>query len=170
MAASAKPIACYDIVLPAPFGAIAVGMHGSFVAEVQLWPGSQGRRAARSTAARGVEALLRAYLHDPRTPFCVPLQLLGTPFQRRVWAALRHIAPGSVMTYGGLARRLGSSARAVGGACRRNPVAIMVPCHRVVSANGLGGFSGSTSGEWPAIKRWLLNHEGVGDLGVGSDR
>lgn len=170
MAGSTKRIDCYDIVVPAPFGAIAVAMRGSLVGEVRLLPGTQERRAARSTTACDVEALLRAYLNDPRTSLCVPLQLVGTPFQRRVWAALRHIPPGSVMTYGGLARRLGSSARAVGGACRRNPIAIVLPCHRVVSANGVGGFSGSTSGEWPAIKRWLLNHEGVGDLGVGSDR
>jgi methylated-DNA-[protein]-cysteine S-methyltransferase len=63
------------------------------------------------------------------------------------------------MTYGELAQRLKSSARAVGNACRRNPIAIVVPCHRVVAASGDGGFMGKRTGHALAIKRWLLAHE-----------
>lgn len=101
------------------------------------------------------------YFQDPRFRFRLPLATPGTPFQRRVWAALRAIPAGETRTYGELAAELGSSARAVGGACRANPVPIVVPCHRVVAVDGLGGFSGATAGPRLAAKRWLLAHEGA---------
>jgi methylated-DNA-[protein]-cysteine S-methyltransferase len=86
--------------------------------------------------------------------------MAGTPFQRRVWHALRRIPSGCTRSYGELARELGSSARAVGGACRRNPIPIVVPCHRVIAAGGgAGGFMGQRSGDALAIKTWLLDHE-----------
>lgn len=79
---------------------------------------------------------------------------------RRVWTALSEIPPGHIETYGSLARRLGSGPRAVAAACRANVFAIVVPCHRVVSASGLGGYCGQTDGHLLEIKRWLLRHEG----------
>jgi methylated-DNA-[protein]-cysteine S-methyltransferase len=85
----------------------------------------------------------------------------GTPFQRRVWQRLSAIPAGETLTYGALARELGTSARAVGGACRTNPIPLVIPCHRVVATNGLGGYSGERGGDWLAKKRWLLAHEGV---------
>jgi methylated-DNA-[protein]-cysteine S-methyltransferase len=84
----------------------------------------------------------------------------GTPFQQRVWRALRSIPSGQVRRYGELAAELGSSARAVANACRANPLPLLVPCHRVVSATGAGGYLGKTSGSPLAIKLWLLQHEG----------
>ncbi len=94
------------------------------------------------------------------------MQAQGTPFQRRVWRALQDIPPGQTRSYGELAARLGSGARAVGNACRRNPVPLIVPCHRVVGAHGPGGFSGQTGGAALQRKLWLLAHEGImpGDL------
>jgi methylated-DNA-[protein]-cysteine S-methyltransferase len=71
------------------------------------------------------------------------------------------IPPGEVRTYGALARKLRSSARAVGNACRANPVPMVVPCHRVVGATGLGGYMGAFTGDPLAIKEWLLRHEGA---------
>lgn len=106
-------------------------------------------------------AQIQAYFRNPKVSFQQNLQLTGTPFQRRVWLALQQIPVGSTMTYGQLARRLNSGARAVANACRRNPVPLLVPCHRVVGASGLGGFMGEISGEKLDIKRWLLRHEGV---------
>ena len=93
--------------------------------------------------------------------FDLPLALAGTPFQRRVWQALRSIPPGETRRYGQLAARLGSSPRAVGNACRANPVPIVVPCHRVVAAAGPGGYAGAVDGPLFDIKRRLLAHEGV---------
>jgi O-6-methylguanine DNA methyltransferase len=88
-----------------------------------------------------------------------PLDLHGSDFQKQVWAVLLTIAPGSTLSYGEVARRLGSphATRAVGGACGANPVPVLVPCHRVLAANRkIGGFSGGL--EW---KRKLLAVEGA---------
>lgn len=104
---------------------------------------------------------LDAYFEDGSRSFDLKLKTGGTDFQRRVWNALREIPPGRTLTYGDLAKRIGTSARAVGGACRANPCPIVVPCHRVVATNGLGGFAGDTSGKKLDVKRWLLRHEGV---------
>jgi methylated-DNA-[protein]-cysteine S-methyltransferase len=88
-----------------------------------------------------------------------PLAPEGTPFQRRVWKELQRIPPGARLTYGELAERLKTAPRTVGGACRANPIPLLIPCHRVVAANGDGGFAGHTRGHWLEIKRWLLEHE-----------
>lgn len=110
---------------------------------------------ARAHLAAAAEAL-DAYFagREPKVP---PLDLRGSPFQLAVWNALCAIPWGEVRTYGEIARLLGraGSARAVGGANHENPVAILVPCHRVVQASGrLGGYGAGLD-----VKRWLLAHE-----------
>ncbi|MDX1252513.1 MAG: methylated-DNA--[protein]-cysteine S-methyltransferase [Gammaproteobacteria bacterium] len=116
-------------------------------------------RAATDSIAAEVVRQVQRYFADPSHVFSLPLALPGTPFQQRVWQALCAIPPGQPRRYGELARQLGSGARAVGGACRANPVPIIVPCHRVVGAQGLGGYLGATAEEGLLIKRWLLEHE-----------
>ncbi len=100
------------------------------------------------------ERQLTAYFRGERTSFELPLAPTGTPFQEAVWGALRTIPPGETLSYGALAARIDrpGAARAVGSACGRNPLPIVVPCHRVVGSNGhLGGFGGGL--DW---KRYLL--------------
>lgn len=100
---------------------------------------------------------LDAYFAGELTDFDFPLELRGSPFQQRVWEALRGIPYGSTVSYGTLAERLGNpkACRAVGLANGRNPVSIVVPCHRVVGADGtLTGYGGGLD-----RKRWLLAHE-----------
>lgn len=113
----------------------------------------------RTPLARRVCAELRAYFRNPRAAFTVPVAGGGSVFQNAVWKSMRRIPSGTVRSYGELARQLKTAPRAVGGACRANPVPIVVPCHRVVSATGLGGFMGATGGRAMQIKRWLLAHE-----------
>lgn len=91
----------------------------------------------------------------------IPYLLNGTPFQKSVWKELTKIPLGKTLSYGELAKKIKSSPRAVGNACRKNPLAIIIPCHRVVSAKGIGGYAGKTEGNNVTIKRWLLRHEGV---------
>lgn len=110
-------------------------------------------------------AHLQAYFDRTDLALDLPVQLRGTPFQQRVWQSLRRIPAGQVRTYGELAAELGSHARAVGMACRRNHLPLVVPCHRVVASNGPGGYDGATGGELLAIKRQLLQHEGGWRLG-----
>ncbi|MCW8887788.1 MAG: methylated-DNA--[protein]-cysteine S-methyltransferase [Gammaproteobacteria bacterium] len=89
----------------------------------------------------------------------LPLKLAGTDYQQKVWTALRQIPTGESQSYGALSNRLKSSPRAVASACRANPTVLVVPCHRVISKSGIGGFMGVTEGEPIDIKRWLLEHE-----------
>jgi methylated-DNA-[protein]-cysteine S-methyltransferase len=107
---------------------------------------------------QGFTSRARAYFAGELDALCdVPVDGGGSPFQQRVWDALRQIAPGETATYSALAARLGlaHAARAVGHANARNPVAIAVPCHRVVGADGtLTGYAGGLE-----RKRWLLAHE-----------
>jgi methylated-DNA-[protein]-cysteine S-methyltransferase len=107
--------------------------------------------------ARAVRAQIEEYFAGARREFDLPLKPAGTPCQLRVWEALRAIPFGGTRNYGGLARALRSSARAVGRANGANPIALIVPCHRVIGADGsLTGFAFGTE-----IKRRLLAHEGV---------
>ncbi len=109
---------------------------------------------------------LKQYFLNPRFKFSLPCQLdQATRFQQQVWQTLIQIPPGEVKTYGALAKELGSSARAVGNACRQNCFPLVIPCHRVVSASGIGGYAGDTLQhqkgeiEFMQIKQWLLAHE-----------
>ncbi len=116
-------------------------------------------RTPVNTAAKKVVRQLERYFSDPYCGFDLPVEFNGTPFQIKVWHALLQVTPGSVLTYGQLASRLGTGARAVGNACRRNPIPIVVPCHRVIAASGIGGYSGVTRGGEVQIKKQLLQHE-----------
>ena len=113
----------------------------------------------KSPLAERAARQLEAYREDPDTQFDLPLLIEGTAFQRRLWEALCAIPRGKTLTYGELAQRLGAEPRAVGQACGDNRLPIVIPCHRVVAANGIGGFAHSTGGYLVEAKRWLLAHE-----------
>ena len=110
---------------------------------------------------QNTSSLLNQYFKSATSFLSLPLAPQGTDFQRSVWHALTEIPLGETRTYGDIAKKLNSSPRAVGNACRKNPIQIIIPCHRVISAKGLGGYAGKTEGQQLNIKRWLLNHEGV---------
>ncbi len=111
-------------------------------------------------AAQTTVRLLQDYFQQRDIPGAAIEVGSGTPFQQRVWRELIRIPPGNTRSYGELAKSLRSSPRAVAGACRRNPLPLLVPCHRVVAKDGPGGFMGRTDGSALAIKQWLLQHEG----------
>lgn len=111
-------------------------------------------------AIHQLDRWLDRWLNDPTVPLWPRVTLQGTPFQQRVWKALRTIPCGETRTYGALAKQLATSPRAVGAACGANPCPIVIPCHRVVGKNGtLIGFSGGHSGAWLDLKAWLLERE-----------
>ena len=149
------------IYVASPIGALEIDGTADYVTRVHLCDEEHAPTppAADVPAALRLAAEeLRAYFAGDLRAFSVPLRLAGTDFQRRVWAALRAIPFGQVRTYGEIAAVIGrpGAARAVGMANARNPVAVIVPCHRVIAAGGrLGGYS---AGLWR--KRWLLRHEG----------
>jgi methylated-DNA-[protein]-cysteine S-methyltransferase len=101
-----------------------------------------------------------AYLQRPHQAFSLPAQLAGSAFQNKVWLAIYGIPLGQTRTYSELATQLQSGPRAVANACGANRLPLLIPCHRVVAKNGLGGFMrGDKNGL--SIKRWLLAHEGL---------
>lgn len=128
-------------------------------------PPAGGRAASSGRNSSEISPLLveaarqiNEYFTRRRRNFELPLAPAGSPFHQSVWRLMREIPYGSTVTYGELARRLGCAAQPVGGACGANPIAILIPCHRVVAADGLGGFSGGVGVE---SKRFLLHHEGA---------
>lgn len=151
----------FALVLDSPIGAVGVRVVAGRLTHIELLYNMAApplHRTSDPTALRA-RAQLRRYFADPGAGFSLPLGGCGTAFQRRVWKALQAIPAGETVTYGELAGRLGSSARAVGGACRSNPLPIVVPCHRVVARTGVGGFAGDQGGPKVEAKRWLLSHE-----------
>ncbi len=126
--------------------------------DVAGWLEDDGSGPAGIVLARTRDQL-NEYFARARTTLDLPLDPAGSTFERRVWDALRAIPYGSTVSYGELARRLGDprATRAVGAANGKNPIPIIVPCHRVVGARGeLTGFGGGLD-----RKRWLLEHEGA---------
>lgn len=99
---------------------------------------------------------LDAYFARRLTVFDLPLLPAGSEFDKRVWQAMRQIPHGQTRSYGELAMEIGSAPRAIGGACGRNPIPIVIPCHRILARNGLGGYSG---GAGLPTKQWLLELE-----------
>jgi methylated-DNA-[protein]-cysteine S-methyltransferase len=107
----------------------------------ERWSESHVKEKPTPMVACALRLLARYFAGEP-VVFDLPLAPAGTPFQHRVWTAMRAIPHGETVTYGEFARSLGSTPRAVGGACGANPIPIVIPCHRVVAANGPGGYSG----------------------------
>lgn len=149
----------YDLVMESPIGRLGARLQDGAVTALEYTAAGAGLKRGETPAARRLEHELAAWFRDPRAGFSFDVTLSGTAFQLKVWEALQSIACGETRTYGELARELGSGARAVGNACRRNPVPIIVPCHRVVSAAGIGGYAGATGGAVLDRKRWLIVHE-----------
>ena len=154
----------FQACLRAPFATLGITATDTHVTGIRyLAPSVAARAPRRNTIAYLACVQIQSYLDDPRFEFDLPLKLAGTRHRLAVWEAMQRIRAGKTRTYGELALELGSSARAVGGACGANPIPLVVPCHRVIAAGGaLGGFMGARSeGFELGIKRWLLDHEGA---------
>lgn len=162
----------YDLLPESPVGPVLVALDDGRLVAVAFGPTTEagllekcsGRRdgvrftRAPRAAAPAIEAL-RAYFAGQLTVFELPLDTsAGTPFQQAVWRATARVPYGRCATYGQIAEAIGrpGSARAVGGAMGRNPTPIVVPCHRIVAAGGIGGFTGGLR-----YKRALMAVEGM---------
>ena len=152
----------FNAVIDAPFGKVGIRLEGDAVREIVYLPESSRNVEADTPLARQAVEQIEQYFARAATKFELPLADVGTVFQRRVWQAISEIPAGVVLTYGQLAKQLGSAPRAVGQACGSNYFPIVVPCHRVVSSSGIGGFA-HTGGDgfFRNVKRWLLAHEGI---------
>jgi methylated-DNA-[protein]-cysteine S-methyltransferase len=149
----------FDVIIEFPRMKVAVATREERVVEIRYLPLSSSSIPPQTSLAERAARQLERYRDDPDTRFDLPLLIEGTAFQRRLWAALCEIPRGKTLTYGALAHRLDAEARAVGQACGDNRLPIVIPCHRVVAANGIGGFAHATGGYLLEAKRWLLMHE-----------
>ena len=165
MSDSARQIVCYS-TYSSPIGELMLTSDGKALTGLTMCE-RRGRPAIgpkphwhRDDAVfQEIREQLKAYFEGELRDFALPLAMAGTPFQQQVWAGLRAIPFGETVSYAELAGRIGrpGASRAVGSANRRNPIAIVVPCHRVIAADGtLGGFGGGLD-----RKEWLLEHEGA---------
>lgn len=148
----------FDVMIIAPFGAVGVKTQSDYVVGIQLFPTRQKTREVMSAYAQNVSHQIAQYFMQADTRFDILYATSGTPFQKRVWEAISAIPVGGVLTYTELAEKVGSGPRAVANACGANQLPLIIPCHRVVAKNGLGGFMQRVEGGL-TIKKWLLAHE-----------
>lgn len=155
------------IATPLPLPRLGILCEHGHITNVRFLPATTALQpvAANNPDAELINRLLDMladYFRQADTRFNLPTAAAGTPFQRRVWQAISSIPCGETRSYGQLARELETSPRAVGGACRANPIPLLVPCHRVIAADGgNGGFMGRAPGQGmsASVKAWLLRHE-----------
>jgi methylated-DNA-[protein]-cysteine S-methyltransferase len=160
-----RDVSYFSGVVTAPFGDVTVVASHLGVRYVMFYDDAHPKPLSnidihvdpRHPVVKSTLDQLREYFNGARTAFDVPLDLHGTEFQVATWKSLAEIPYGKTMSYGEQAASIGrpKAVRAVGGANGRNPVAIVLPCHRVIGANGsLTGFGGGIT-----VKQWLLQHE-----------
>ena len=154
----------FNAVIAAPFGALGIRSTPRALREIVYLPASFDLQTPTDPLTAEAARQLTLYMRQPDFPFDLPLEPVGTAFQQKVWRVIASIPRGAVLTYGDVARRIGSAPRAVGQACGANWFPLVIPCHRVTAAGGLGGFANhdDASGFHLGVKRWLLGHEGVG--------
>jgi len=150
----------YDLIEWSPVNIMLTVCHGELISVSFLRDSEDPPREMPRDpeAVAFASSQVKEYLNGTRKSFELPLTLHGSPFQVRVWSHLQNMPYGELQTYGEVARNMGrfGASRAVGGAVRRNHLPIVVPCHRIVAHNGIGGFTGGLD-----IKQALLKIEGV---------
>jgi methylated-DNA-[protein]-cysteine S-methyltransferase len=161
----------HRLLLSSPVGPLLVEHDGETVHSILYWPQGDHPPAGTRVEPSRDDALgwrvaqqLREYFAGTRRDFDLPLAPRGTDFRLKVWEALREIPFGETRSYRDIAARVGAprGMQAIGQANRHNPIPIVIPCHRVVAVDGIGGYSGDgPTGKKVDTKRWLLRHEGV---------
>ena len=148
--------------LEAPFAVIGVRTIGERLVRLEYLPRGAAPLKPQTPFAKEVCRQLKAYLKQPNFDFDLAFDYDGTDFQVRAWKAIRSIPVGAVCSYLQVAKVIGSAPRPVGTACGANNIPILIPCHRVVGSQGIGGFMSARRGAAIDVKRWLLHHENPG--------
>ena len=151
----------FDARLPTPFAVVGIRTRGEMLTGIEYLPQGVALLAPTNRLAAKACRQIERYVDDPDFPFDLPYEFVGTDFQCRVWRVICSIPRGRTLTYLDIARRLESAPRPVGRACGANRLPLVIPCHRVVSSHGVGGFMNARGGAPLEIKKWLLCHEGA---------
>ncbi|NOR43043.1 MAG: methylated-DNA--[protein]-cysteine S-methyltransferase [Gammaproteobacteria bacterium] len=152
----------YDAIFTTEIATIGIQLEGAQLIKLDYLTRRKSKKPT-SKQAQNIRDKIEKYL-DAKSKvkdLKIDVKLNVTPFQRKVLKQLALIPYGKTKTYGEIAKKLKTAPRAVGNACRNNPVPIIIPCHRVISANGMGGYSGATDGVMMDVKSQLLKLEGV---------
>lgn len=151
----------YTAIINSPIGALGILINDNKLTRINFLSSNFKTHNDKSNKLlQEVIQQLNQYFKNSHYSFDLPLQINGTDFQKKVWRAMQKIPLGKAKTYGNVAKEINSGPRAVGAACRTNPIPIIIPCHRIVAANNLGGFNGKSTGFTIEMKKWLLTHEG----------
>lgn len=153
----------FSAIVSAPFGYIGIRTEDQCISEIVYLPQRFAEKSAVNAVAERAATQITSYLHQADFQFDLPLKKIGSVFQQKVWNAIASVPRGQVRTYGQIAKHIQSAPRAVGQACGANWFPLVIPCHRVTAAGGIGGFAGhdDVHGFHLGVKRWLLAHEGV---------
>jgi methylated-DNA-[protein]-cysteine S-methyltransferase len=147
--------------LATPFAVLGIRTVGEVLTNIEYLPRGVATLAPLNKLAERVCKQIERYVDDPQYRFNLPFEYRGTDFQCRVWREIVKIYLGKTNTYKDFAQRLRSAPRPVGGACGKNRLPLLIPCHRVLASNGIGGFMHARVGDPITIKKWLLAHEGI---------
>lgn len=160
----------YYAVFDSPLGQMFIASTEKGVCRIELnsenagdfftYIGSMGRYVESVDKNSKYISQLELYFSGALKKFDMDMDIYGTDYQKKVWKELIKIPYGEVRTYGDISRTIGSCPRAVGQANRKNPLPIVIPCHRVVSSSGIGGYGGEVEGRGIDVKRYLLELEG----------
>ncbi len=145
----------YSAIIQTPIGKLGIGTIEHRLSRLDFLANHTPLIDPSEKIAKLTVNELNQYFKSPGFQFNIPYYLQGTLFQKRVWGALSDLPIQETISYGTLAKKLNTGARAIGSACRTNPIPILIPCHRVVAQQGLGGYKGKKL----FIKKWLLSHE-----------
>jgi len=145
--------------MPSPIGPLGLELTKNGIKRLSYLKGKHETCMPKQGLALKIYKQIDEYFQLKRTEFDLPIDIGGTLFQRRVWKQVSKISYGESLTYGEIAKLIDSGPRAVGNACRKNPIPIIIPCHRIVKKNSIGGYCGSLVGKEIQQKDWLLRHE-----------
>lgn len=149
----------FEAVINSKVAKLGIKTHDEMLVGLSIVPADTKDIQPNTPLTKLVAEQLQAYFDKKLKVFSLPLCGMGTSFQKQVWDALYAMNYGTTKTYAELAGELNTGSRAIGNACRRNPIVIIVPCHRIVAKKDIGGYSGSKATPWLDIKSWLLYHE-----------
>lgn len=147
------------MIFSSPIGNLSLTVDNNKLVGIAFLSKKTAPTSATDSTSKHICKELKSYFQNPGHVFDIDLDLEGTDFQKRVWKRLTEIPSGTTVSYNTIAKALKTSPRAVGNACRANPIPVVIPCHRVVAQNHIGGYAGKTDGEILDIKKWLLAHE-----------
>ncbi len=145
----------YNAIIQTPLGKLGILTANQLLTKIDFLTPESALIKPKDEFLSNIVDQLNHYFKYPGFQFTIPYQLQGTSFQICVWEALSKITLQKNISYGMLAKKLKTGARAIGNACRMNPLPILIPCHRVVAQKTLGGYKGKQI----TLKKWLLNHE-----------